>query len=296
MAEACKNAKRVSDLLHTQWSEAKKENEVLSTRLLQVEAQLKEANERLSTCDFAEIPHVPDKRIKKLQDLVELVKIEIGKFLDSKNTRIQALRRELHELMAAKNAETEKIKEMELYIKMQEEQSNHSAQLVIEKEEIHTRQELAGKYQEKWLTLLVVEAKLHGINESIQNCVDNLQNEIVALKYQNTMGEEKVRGILTQHNQKMKEMMTDSLNEGWKTCSKQALELQLLRVDHDNRKQQGQGYFKMDEDAINTLPQELANDIYELATSHREGITQFLEELHGQQIETTVKVDGYEKE
>ena len=88
MAEACKNAKRVSDLLHTQWSEAKKENEVLSTRLLQVEAQLKEANERLSTCDFAEIPHVPDKRIKKLQDLVELVKIEIGKFLDSKNTRI----------------------------------------------------------------------------------------------------------------------------------------------------------------------------------------------------------------
>ena len=91
-------------------------------------------------------------------------------------------------------------------------------------------------------------------------------------------------------------MITDSLNEGWQTWSKQAAEIQLLRADQENQKKQGQGYFKMDEDAINTLPQELANDIYELATSHREGITQFLEELHGQQIETTVKVDGYEKE
>ena len=41
--------------------------------------------------------------------------------------------------MAAKNAETEKIKEMELYIKMQEEHySDYNTQLVIEKAEMHT--------------------------------------------------------------------------------------------------------------------------------------------------------------
>ena len=91
--------------------------------------------------------------------------------------------------------------------------------------------------------------------------------------------------------------MADSLNEGWKTCSKQALELQLLRVDHDNRKQQGQGYFKLDEVAINTVQQELANNIYELAISHQEEIPKLLEEFDDQQITTAVELDAaYEKE
>ena len=52
----------------------------------------------------------------------------------------------------------------------------------------------------------------------------------------------------------------------------------------------------MDEATITTMQQELANDIYELAARHREGITQLLEEFNGQQIATTVELDAYEKE
>ena len=40
----------------------------------------------------------------------------------------------------------------------------------------------------------------------------------------------------------------------------------------------------------------LANDIHELATRHQEGITQLLEKFDNQQIETTLKLDTYEKE
>ena len=45
------------------------------------------------------------------------------------------------------------------------------------------------------------------------------------------------------------------------------------------------------------MQQELANDIYELATSHlKEEITKLLEEFDGQQITTVVELDAYEKE
>ena len=61
-------------------------------------------------------------------------------------------------------------------------------------------------------------------------------------------------------------------------------------------KHKAHGFFKMDEATITTMQQELANDIYELAARHREGITQLLEEFNGQQIATTVELDAYEKE
>mgnify|MGYP000698124164 CR=1 FL=1 len=100
--------------------------------------------------------------------------------LETKNNIIQYLKRQLHELLVAKQEEAEKVEELELYIKMQEEHySDHSVQLVLDKVEIHEKyeelkeknKELADKYEEKWLALLVAEAKINGINESTQNQV-----------------------------------------------------------------------------------------------------------------------------
>ena len=66
----------------------------------------------------------------------------------------------------------------------------------------------------------------------------------------------------------MCQMITDSLENGWKTWSNQVSELQLLRADHENKKKQGEGFFKLDEASITTVWEELANDIYELTTHH----------------------------
>ena len=41
----------------------------------------------------------------------------------------------------------------------------------------------------------------------------------------------------------------------------QVAKLQLLRDDHENKKKQGQGFFKMDEPTIVTFQEELAKDI-----------------------------------
>ena len=91
-------------------------------------------------------------------------------------------------------------------------------------------------------------------------------------------------------------MALKSLDKGWKTWSTQATELQLLQVDYENWKKQGQCFFKMDEAAIATVQDELAKDIYELSASHREEITKLMEEYDDQHMATTVQFDAYEEE
>ena len=81
---------------------------------------------------------------------------------------------------------------------------------------------------------------------------EELKNEVSALKYRLNIGEEKVKAILNRHKQKMHQAITKTLDEGWKQWSVQAVELQLLRANHENKKKQGQGFFKMDEASITT--------------------------------------------
>ena len=91
-------------------------------------------------------------------------------------------------------------------------------------------------------------------------------------------------------------MITDSLDNGQKMWSTQAIELQLLRANHKNRKKQGHGFFKMDEVSITMVRDEFANDIYELTTHHKEEINKLLEEFDDKQITIAIELDAYEKE
>ena len=52
----------------------------------------------------------------------------------------------------------------------------------------------------------------------------------------------------------------------------------------------------MDEAAITTVQDELANDIYELSTCHKDEITKLLEEYDDLQIVVAVELDAYKKE
>ena len=104
--------------------------------------------------------------------------------------------------------------------------------------------------------------------------------------------------ILSRHKQKMRQMITGSLDNGWKMWSTQAAKLQLLRADHENSKKekQGQGFFKMDEVSITMVRDEFANDIYELTTHHKEEINKLLEEFDDQQRAVALELDACERE
>ena len=51
----------------------------------------------------------------------------------------------------------------------------------------------------------------------------------------------------------------------------------------------------MTEEDISIVQEDLARDLYEMATSHREEITRVMEEFDAHDIDTSVKLDGYER-
>ena len=91
-------------------------------------------------------------------------------------------------------------------------------------------------------------------------------------------------------------MVLESLDKGWKAWSAKVAELQLLRADHENRKKQGWGFFKMDKAEITTVQEELAKDLYGLSTSHMEQIAKLMEDYDDHHMATAMWLDAYERE
>ena len=82
------------------------------------------------------------------------------------------------------------------------------------------------------------------------------------------------------------------MNKGWKTWSTQAAELQLLQADRENRKAQGQGFFKMIDEAISSLQEDIAKDLYDMAVVHREEASRIMQEFDKHDVNTVVHLDN----
>ena len=108
------------------------------------------------------------------------------------------------------------------------------------------------------------------------------------MQYKLSMGEK--------NKDKMRQMVAKSLDNDWKMWLTQVAELQLLWADHENRKNQDQGFFKLDEAASAIIQEELANDIYDLSMRHRVEITKLMEEYENVQMFVLVELDAYENE
>ena len=104
-----------------------------------------------------------------------------------------------------------------------------------------------------------------------------------------TMGEDKIRAILRRHKLNTLKMVSESMEKGWKTWSAQAAELQLLRADKENRKAQGQGFFKMKEEAICTIQEDIAKDLSDIAACHQEEVNRLMQEIDKHDIDTVVQ-------
>ena len=72
--------------------------------------------------------------------------------------------------------------------------------------------------------------------------------------------------------------------------------MQLLRADKENRKAQGQGFFKMMEEAISTIQEDIAKDLSDIATCHQEEVNQLMQEFDKDEIDRTVQFEAYEAE
>ena len=82
----------------------------------------------------------------------------------------------------------------------------------------------------------------------------------------------------------------------WKEWSQQAAELQTLRADAENRKKAGDKFYKMDEESIVTIREELSEDFFALAEGHLKEVQGLVETLDDGQLNTQLQLEKYEQD
>ena len=76
----------------------------------------------------------------------------------------------------------------------------------------------------------------------------------------------------------------------------QAVELQTLWADAENRKKAGDKFYKMDEESIVTIQEELSDEFFALAKGHLEEVWGLVETLDDGQLDTQLQLEKYEKD
>ena len=95
--------------------------------------------------------------------------------------------------------------------------------------------------------------------------IKHLKKEKEATEDQVKMGIKHIWMIVGVWRDRMKTKIDDCSVAVWNQWSKQAAKLQVLRIDAENRKKAGDNFYKMDEESIITIQEELSNDFYVMA-------------------------------
>ena len=73
--------------------------------------------------------------------------------------------------------------------------------------------------------------------------------------------------------------MKTALDKGWTAWAEQAAELHIYRADGENRRKEGRGFYKLNDESIADVRTELARDYQALTDQHSEELAQLLEEF-----------------
>ena len=132
----------------------------------------------------------------------------------------------------------------------------------------------------------------------VKNTLHTTQNHLEAAR-------NNVRCIMGTNREKFTAQIKAAMDKGWEAWAVQAAELHTYRADWENRKKEGRGFYKLSEETVATVREDLAKDYSELAERHSEELTLILdefaegqEELLGQLMEalgkrqTAVSEDG----
>ena len=110
---------------------------------------------------------------------------------------------------------------------MAQEEHNHKKKWLLAKNEnlIKICEETEFKYEQKRLALLVAEANVMLVQETMKHTNFDLRRELATTQYIASMVTQEVRVILKAHEKKALQMVNESLEKGWRTWSAQASEL-----------------------------------------------------------------------
>ena len=110
------------------------------------------------------------------------------------------------------------------------------------------------------------------------------------------MGRMQIKEIVTNHQLKVNRKLKEALTRGWIEWSTQAVELQIFRADTENQKKEGHGFYKIDENNVQILREDLNKEFQALARTHTTVIGNLLQEFNDDQLLLMLETEAYECE
>ena len=110
------------------------------------------------------------------------------------------------------------------------------------------------------------------------------------------LGVDRIRYIMSAWRDRAQTSINEYSEKVWKEWSQQAAELQTLRADAENRKKAGDKFYKMDEESIVTIWEELSEDFFALAEGHLKEVWGLMETLDDGQLDTQLQLEKYEQD
>ena len=122
------------------------------------------------------------------------------------------------------------------------------------------------------------------------------QGGLDTLRVKYEMGKTQIKAIVAKHQFKLSRKVEEALARGWNEWAAQVAELQVFRVDAENRQKEGRGFYKMDKKSIQILHEDLTEEFQALACTHTTAIGTLLEEFNNDQLLLAIEMKGYERE
>ena len=110
------------------------------------------------------------------------------------------------------------------------------------------------------------------------------------------LGVDWIRRMVTIWRDRTKANMDACSATMWTQWSQQAVELQILQADAENKKKADVNLYKMDEASIVTIREEVSDDFFSLVESHLEVICKLVERLDDNKLGTQLQFERYERE
>ena len=88
-----------------------------------------------------------------------------------------------------------------------------------------------------------------------------------------------VRILLQTNRERFTTQLKSALDKGWMAWVAQAAELHTYRADWENRRKDGRGFYKLNEESIVAVREDLAQDYRTLADQHSEELAQLLDDF-----------------
>ena len=110
------------------------------------------------------------------------------------------------------------------------------------------------------------------------------QADLNLLRAKYEMGEARIKALVFKHHVQLNQKVEETLARGWNEWSVQATELQVFRANVENRRKEGRGFYKMDENNIQILYKDLTEEFHALAKTQTTSIRHLLEEFNDDQM------------